>query len=81
MPLSRRIFEAPTQYYKAGVVFLAWLNGLQDHFHMLAGLESSRGIVHYADVFRLADEAALFADPDLAALRMRSLLSTYGITG
>jgi uncharacterized protein DUF993 len=62
------------------VVFLAWLNGLQDHFHMLAGLESSRGIVHYADVFRLADKAALFEDPDLAASRMRSLLSMYGIT-
>ena len=27
VPLSRKIFEAPTQYYKAGVVFLAWLNG------------------------------------------------------
>ena len=81
VPLSRRIFEAPTQYYTAGVVFLAWLNGLQDHFHMLAGLESARGILHYADVFRLADKAALFADPDLAGSRMRSLLSTYGITG
>jgi uncharacterized protein DUF993 len=80
VPLSRRIFEAPTQYYKAGVVFLAWLNGLQDHFHLLAGLESARGIVHYADVFRLADKAALFEDPDLAASRMGSLLSTYGMT-
>ena len=81
VPLSRCIFEAPTQYYKAGVVFLAWLSGLQDHFHMLAGLESSRGIVHYAEVFRLADQAQLFADPDLAASRMRILLGTYGITG
>jgi len=24
VPLSRRIFEAPTQYYKAGIVLLAW---------------------------------------------------------
>lgn len=79
VPLSRCIFEAPTQYYKAGVVFLAWLNGLQDHFHMLAGLESSRGIVHYAEVFRFADKAGLFADPDLAASRMRFLLGTYGV--
>lgn len=57
MSLSRKIFEAPTQYYKAGVVFLAWLNGHQDHFTMPAGLQSARGILHYSDVFRLADQA------------------------
>ena len=32
--LARLIFRAPTQYYKTGVVFLAWLNGFQDHFVM-----------------------------------------------
>lgn len=79
VPLSRRIFEAPTQFYKAGVVFLAWLNGHQDHFHMLAGMESARGLLHYADVFRLADRAALFTDPERAAVRMRNLTTTYGI--
>ena len=35
VPLARLIFRAPTQYYKTGVVFLAWLNGFQDHFIML----------------------------------------------
>jgi hypothetical protein len=79
VPLSRCIFEAPTQYYKAGVVFLAWLNGFQDHFHMLAGLESARGILHYAEVFRLADRAGLFTDPDRATARMRSLCATSGL--
>jgi hypothetical protein len=79
VPLSRRIFEAPTQFYKAGVVFLAWLNGSQDHFHMLGGMESARGILHYADVFRLADRAGLFVDPDLSASRMKALCGTYGI--
>ena len=74
VPLSRRIFEAPTQYYKAGVVFLAWLNGHQNHFTMIGGMQSARGILHYADVFRLADQAGLLRDPDLAAERMRSLL-------
>ncbi|MGH3298543.1 MAG: DUF993 family protein, partial [Trebonia sp.] len=29
VPLSRLIFEEPTYYYKTGVAFLAWLNGLQ----------------------------------------------------
>lgn len=79
VPLSRRIFEAPTQFYKAGVVFLAWLDGHQEHFHMLGGMESARGLRHYADVFRLADAAGLFADPDRAAARMRALCATYGV--
>ena len=81
VPLSRRIFEAPTQFYKAGVVFLAWLNGHQDHFHMLAGMEAARGILHYADVFRLADAAGLFTDPERSATRMRALCATYGMDG
>jgi hypothetical protein len=77
--LSRKIFEAPTQYYKAGVVFLAWLNGFQDHFVMLGGMQSARAILHYADVFRLADRAGLIVDPDRAAARMGALLATQGI--
>lgn len=81
VPLSRKIFEAPTPYYKAGVVFLAWLNGHQSHFTMPAGLQSARGIVHYADIFRLADRARVLDRPDLATLRMKSLLAVHGIEG
>lgn len=79
VPLSLKIFEAPTQYYKAGVVFLAWLNGHQSHFTMPAGMQSARGIVHYADIFRLADQANVLDKPDLAVNRMKSLLQVYGI--
>lgn len=79
VPLSREIFRAPTQYYKAGIAFLAWLNGQQDHFIMPGGFQSSRGIVHYSDVFRLADGARLLRDPDLATARMRHLLALHGI--
>ncbi len=79
VPLSRRIFEAPTQYYKAGIVFLAWLNGFQSHFTMLGGMQSARGILHYAVIFRLADQAGLLADPDRAARRMTGLLALHGI--
>src|SRR5262249_18564091 len=32
VPLSRHIFRSPTRFYKTGVVFMAYLNGLQDHF-------------------------------------------------
>ena len=79
VPLSRRIFEAPTQYYKVGIVFVAWLNGFQDHFVMLGGLQSARGIVHHAEVFRLADRAGLLRDPDLAVARMRALCAISGL--
>lgn len=79
VPLSRKIFEAPTQYYKAGVVFLAWLNGHQSHFTMPAGMQSARGILHYADIFRLADQANVLDRPDLAIRRMKELLAVHGI--
>lgn len=79
VPLSRRIFEAPTQYYKAGIVFLAWLNGFQSHFTMLGGMQSARGILHYADIFRLADQAGLLADADRATRRMMAFLQVHGI--
>ncbi|ENT77029.1 hypothetical protein H712_01959 [Brucella ovis IntaBari-2009-88-4] len=79
VPLSRKIFEAPTQYYKAGIVFLAWLNGHQTHFTMPAGMQSTRGILHYADIFRLADQANVLDRPDLATRRMKKLLAIYGI--
>ncbi|WP_099828160.1 DUF993 family protein [Oceaniglobus indicus] len=79
VPLSREIFCAPTRFYKAGIAFLSWLNGTQANFTMPAGLQASRGIVHYAEVFRLADRARLLARPDLAEQRMRALLTTHGI--
>lgn len=79
VPLSREIFRAPTRFYKAGIAFLAWLNGQQRHFIMPAGFQSSRDIVHYAEVFRLADQANLLADPELAVRRMRVLLELHGV--
>jgi hypothetical protein len=80
VPLSREIFKAPTRYYKAGIAFLSWLNGWQSHFIMPAGFQSSREITHYAEVFRLADQARLLAKPDLAEARMRTLLSLHGVS-
>ncbi|MDX3808270.1 dihydrodipicolinate synthase family protein [Bosea thiooxidans] len=77
--LSRRLFEAPTQHYKCGVVFLAWLNGFQSHFRMVGGAESARGILHYADLFRLADQSGLFFDPELATKRMAQLCALNGV--
>ena len=79
VPLSRKIFCAPTRFYKAGIACLSWLNGHQSHFIMPAGFQSSRDIVHYAAVFRLADAARLLTNPDLAVSRMRTLLALHGI--
>jgi hypothetical protein len=79
VPLAREIFKAPTRFYKAGIAFLAWLNGAQEHFVMPAGFQSSREIAHYAEVFRLADQARLLARPDLAEARMTTLLVLHGL--
>ena len=79
VPLSRLIFRAPTQYYKTGVVFLAWLNGHQDHFVMVGGAQAMRPLTYFADLFRLADHARLLRDPELAVARMRRLLGLYGV--
>jgi Protein of unknown function (DUF993) len=73
--LSRELFRAPTQYYKAGVVFLAWLNGHQDHFSMAGGMESARSILHFAEVFRKADACGVLIRPELAVQRMKAYLS------
>lgn len=78
VPLARLIFRAPTQYYKTGVVFLAWLNGFQDHFIMLNGAQAMRPLPYFTEVFRLADGCGLLRDPDLAVKRMKSLLALYG---
>ncbi len=79
VPLSRHIFKAPTRFYKTGVVFLAYLNGLQDHFVMIGGQQSARSLVHLAELFRLADKAGVLTDPELAAARMRRVLAVHGV--
>jgi len=79
VPLSRHIFKAPTRFYKTGVVFLAYLNGLQHHFTMIGGQQSARSLVHLAELFRLADRARVLADPEQAAERMRHVLAVHGV--
>jgi Protein of unknown function (DUF993) len=78
VPLARLIFRAPTQYYKTGVVFLAWLNGFQDHFIMLNGAQAMRPLPYFTEVFRLADQAGLLRDPEKAVARMKKMLAVYG---
>lgn len=77
--LSRHIFKPQTRFYKTGVVFMAYLNGLQDHFAMVGGQQSARSALHLADLFRLADKAGLLTDPDLACRRMTRVMAAYGV--
>jgi hypothetical protein len=77
--LSRHIFKSPTRFYKTGVVFMAYLNGHQDHFTVVGGQDSARSTLHLAEIFRLADAAGLLRDPEMAVARMRHILATRGV--
>ncbi len=79
VPLSRHIFAAPTRFYKTGIVFLAYLNGHQDHFVMVAGQHGARSALHLADVVRLADRAGVLRDPELACARASQVMAVHGV--
>jgi len=79
LPLSRHIFQAPTRFYKTGVVFLSYLNGHQDHFTMLGGQQSARSLLHLADIIRLASRAGLFTDREEVARRVKRVMNFYGV--
>lgn len=79
VPLARQIFSAPTYYYKTGIAFLAWLNGHQPGFSMVGGLQTGRSLPHLADTFRLADQAGVLTNPELAVARFQQLLRVGGV--
>ena len=81
VPLSRLIFRMPTKHYKTGVVFLAYLNGFQNHFVMVGGAQAKRPLPYFSELFRLADTAGLLRDPERAIARMRRFLRVYGVAG
>lgn len=80
IPLSRHIFEHPTYSYKTGIVFLAYLNGHQNHFKMIGGQETARSVGHLSKLLVLADEAGILVNPDLACQRMQTILDHAGIS-
>jgi hypothetical protein len=77
--VSRHIFQAPTRFYKTGVVFMAWLNGYQSHFSMVGGQQSARSLMHLCELFMLADQAKLLRQPEAAAERMRNFVKSWGV--
>jgi hypothetical protein len=46
---------------------------------MVGGQQSARSLVHFAELFRLADAADLLQRPELAMHRMRTLLALHGV--
>lgn len=77
--LSRLLFTAPTQYYKVGVAWLAYLNGKQNHFRMIGGFETGRSLTHLVALVRAADEIGLFTDPDFTASRASAYFAIHGL--
>jgi hypothetical protein len=77
--LAKVIFERPAGRYPCGIVFLAYLNGFQDHFRMVSGAEGQRSILHYAEVFRQAAACGVLRDWDLAVSRFRPILGAAGV--
>lgn len=77
-PLGRALFEPPTSRYKAGVIFLAWLNGFQDRFAALGDLHLERSPEHYVRVFELAANCGALLDPASARERMLRFLEDAG---
>lgn len=69
LPLARHLFAPPTQHYKTGVVWLAYLNGHQERFTMLARAEDERSEEHLWRTLELAEQAGVILDPDEARQR------------
>ncbi|MFT5288103.1 MAG: hypothetical protein ACI8QS_000201 [Planctomycetota bacterium] len=74
--LSRHLFGAPTRHYKAGLAFLAWLNGDQGNPMLVQHEERARTPQHYVQAARLASEAGIFRDAELTAERLREFLGS-----
>jgi len=46
---------------------------------MLGGAQAMRPLPYFCEVFRLADQAGLLRNPELALDRMKKLLILYGV--
>ena len=68
--LGQAVFEPPTRHYKAGLAFLAWLNGWQDNLMLVNREDLSRDREHLLRVARLASAAGCLEDAALAAERL-----------
>ncbi len=77
--LSRAIFEAPTEHYKGGLAFLAWLNGCQDNFMLVNRQEKARSREHYLRLAELGARAGALTNARLAAQRIAELQESWEV--
>ena len=71
--------RADTVLQQTGIVFLAWLKWTSGSFHHGEWRSSHAApALFHVDCFKLADQAGLLRDPDLAVARMKKLLAVYG---
>ncbi|MFM1873145.1 MAG: hypothetical protein RL398_2567 [Planctomycetota bacterium] len=74
--LGVHVFGAPTQHYKAGLAFLAWLNGLQDTFMLVNREERARDKAHYLRCAELARAADAVLDATTFERRLAEFAAT-----
>lgn len=67
---GQTVFEAPTQHYKGGLAFTAWLNGLQADFTLVNHEEKARSRAHYLRVAATAAACGALTDASAAAERL-----------
>ncbi|MFT7676293.1 MAG: hypothetical protein ACI8QC_000263 [Planctomycetota bacterium] len=70
---GRHVFSAPTQAYKTGLAFRAWLAGEQRNFLLAGHEERLRNQTHLLEVARLAAACGAIGDPEAARERLRAL--------
>ena len=72
--LGHWLFREPTRHYKAGLAFLAWLNGLQNNFLLVNREDRARDLDHYWRAAELAARAGALCDASLAAERLEAFM-------
>lgn len=73
--LGKFVFQQPTQHYKAGLAFLAWLNGAQDNFMLVNREDLARDRDHYLRCAELAQKANCVLDPTVFAARLAEFVA------
>lgn len=68
--LGQHVFCAPTQHYKAGLAFVAWLNGQQDNFLLVNREDTARDRDHYLRCAELARDAGCVRDEQTFTSRL-----------
>ncbi|MFG0259968.1 MAG: DUF993 family protein, partial [Phycisphaerales bacterium JB041] len=73
---GRVVFEAPTQHYKVGLAFMAFLNGHQPNAMLVNHAERCRSTEHLCRVVRAAAACGAMADPAGARERLEAWSAT-----